>query len=356
MKKVDPLIVYFAPGAAVGTGVFMAALSIHVAATFRHFSRGLHAIPRNCRRQALCASLFQPQEVMPGLPATSHFTLANITTKVRAPDSAFQVPFLGLLMILHVVYGRLARAAFKSTAWVWLPLAFVAAPPRRAATPEWQYKAMWESVVGWIFIFIGLCAFTNAFGAIVALVARMRCGRENPLLTPLGCLIDQDWSGMFLPVFSVLGPALGILTAGALHLAWRQLRVAKEELKNLREEREDRRRGQPVAMRVKNWFNRTVLRSAAGDDRSEMEKQYERLKSDALVTFAVIERFQRFQRVLAVVYCLLIASQAALYFNSKKCWVSIPAGVQAWSDQLLGDKSPKRCRRQEGRPLSSHRG
>jgi hypothetical protein len=344
-RKVRPRIVYFAPGAALGAGVFMAAVSIHAAATLRHFSRGLHSVPRNCRRQALCASVFQPQELIPGLPATSRFTSANLAAKVRTSDSAFQLPFLGLLKILHFAYGRLSRAAFKATAWIWLPLAFVAASPKQAATPEWQYKAIWESAIGWIFIFIGLCTFTNAFGSIVALVSRMRCGRHNPLITPLGCLIEQDWPSLFLPVFSVLGPGLAILTAGALHIAWRQLQVAKEELKNLREEREDRRRRQPVVVRARHWFNRTVLRSRTADDRGEMERQYERLKGDALFTFAVIERFQRFQRILAVVYCLLIAGQAALYFNSRKCWVSVPAGVQTWSDHLFGEKSPKRCRR-----------
>jgi hypothetical protein len=205
---------------------------------------------------------------------------------------------MALLMIIWFLPGWLYRVTLKSTVWVWWPLAFIANSPKLARTPAWQYKAMVGTLISWITI--SIASYTDAVFFITKFVSQIsREGLpDNPFLTPLGYLFVLDWSGKFWPIFSVLGPTLSIVTLV--------------------------------------WINRTFAKY-----QTAATHKYEELQREAERTFPVIERVQRVQFMLLILYCLLVVGQLALYFNSQKCWVSIAPNVQSWSDWFFGDKSPR---------------
>jgi hypothetical protein len=259
--------------------------------------KGLRALPDNFYRLCFCTWPFQPPELIPGLnEGESRFTIQGFWSEFCKQKTLLGFVISLVLLIVWFGPGWVYRFTLKSTFWVWWPLAFIADSPKLANTPAWQYKVMVRGFLAWIAI--AMASYTEAAFLLTNFVSTFwHKGIQNPFLTPLGSLIVLDWSGKFWPIFAIVGPTLSL---GAL--CWLQRNFAKYE--------------------------------------TARQYNYEDLKREAERTFPLIERVQRLQRVLFILYCILVIAQAALYFNSQKCWIQIAPNVQSWSDWFFGAKSP----------------
>ncbi|MEA2895184.1 MAG: hypothetical protein QOJ84_799 [Bradyrhizobium sp.] len=295
-------------------GVLLVCLAIRVWATLHYPLRGLKSLPRNFRRLWLCTGPFQPPELIPGLDgAESRFTPQSFWAQIYKRNTLSGYAISAVLLIAWFGPGMVYRFTLKSTFWVWWPLAFIVSSPKLSKTPAWQYKAMVGTLIGWVAI--SLASYADAVFLLNKFVSQIwhKGFPDNPFLTPLGYFFVLDWSGKFWPIFLIVGPTLSIVTLV--------------------------------------WLNRTFAKYKIAE-----KNNYENLKREAERTFPIIERVQRVQFVLFIIYCLLVVGQAALYFNSQKCWIVIRPNVQSWSDWFFSDKSPHpKCDLGVGRrePLSN---
>lgn len=280
-------------------GVLLVSIAIRLWATVHYPLKGLREVPRNFRRLWLCMGPLQRPELIPGLlEGESRFATRSFWAEFRKQDTLVGYAISFVLLAIWFGPGWIYRFALKSTLWVWWPLAFIADSPKLAKTPEWQHRAMFGTLIGWIAICTA--SYTEVFFSITKFASHaLREGiPDNPFLTSLGYLFVLNWSVKFWPFFVVAGPTLCLITLLWLDRTFKKYKTAKQ-------------------------YN------------------YEALQREAERTFPVIERMQRVQLLLMVLYCVLVVGQAGLYLNSQNCWVSIQPNVQSWSDWLFGDKSPR---------------
>lgn len=122
--------------------------------------------------------------------------------------------------------------------------------------------------------------------------------KQNPLLIPLGYFLVVDWT---LRSWQVL-----ILILAGLSLA--------------------------IVFLVNNVGGKFDIATKLND---------QRMLGSAERDFGLIERLVRARLVLSVILWLLIGMQAIFYFNSSRCWFSVPPSVDGWVDWLYGKSIPR---------------
>jgi hypothetical protein len=312
-----------AAGAAVGgvpLGVFIVSLTIRVGATLRHFRAGLMSLPRNFRRLALCTSPRQEPELVPGLvPGETEFTIMEVLNRWRrrldfvitgsfrrtftSPNFINRAISSGAYFVIDLVAapvwfipGWIYRLTLKSTAWFWWPLAFLGGDLQRARDPDEFQRTTIGSL--WAKTSIGLAIMTILTFVWLNFVVTGALFRDNPLLTVFGYFFVVNWS---LRPWQLLPIALAVLSVA-----------------------------------IVLWVD-----DASGQYRHAVAKGDSSLLSRADAKFRWIERMARFRLVLFLVFWLLVAVHALLYFNSLKCWTDVPSNVERWAQWVYGDRLPK---------------
>jgi hypothetical protein len=296
----SPLVV---PG--ITLGVFLVSVCIRFVATLLHFRRGLQNLPRNFRRLVLCTSPLQIPELVPGLERgqtsiTLEHLLDRFQSERRSKDIARKIVayvFYPLTIPFWFIPGWLYRLTIKSTAWFWWPRAFLGDDLQQAKQPDEFRRKHWESLqakssVALSIVTISVFLFVNFLSTGIFL-------QENPLVTVLGYFLLIDWS-LVLP--------WQWLTVTVASLAiWVVFRVddAVGEYRNARKD------GDQI------WIGRATRKLGR------------------------IERIARFRLILSIVLWFLVGGQALLFFNSRKCWISVPRDLENGAKWAYGSKLPQ---------------
>jgi hypothetical protein len=297
--------VVFGPiGLGTALGVFLVSLAIRILATLNYIAAGFGSLPRNFRRLVLCTSPFQEPQLIPGLGSDeSKFTVTNMLHRFRERTGVEDGPplahFLFFLFSMTVWFipAWLYRITLKSTAWFWWPLAYIGDDPELAKNPEEFRRTTIGSIWAWISLVLAIgtllgFVYVNFFrtGAIL---------QDNPLLTIAGYTLLVDWSSsapwqLLVVVMAILGIAIVIL-----------------------------------------------VNDAGGQYRLAVRQQDATLRARAEIKLLLTEYVARVRLVLLLIFLLVSGLQALLYFNSLKCWFSVPASVERNAIWLYGDRMPR---------------
>jgi len=268
---------------------------------------GLRSLPRNFRRLVFSTSVLHGAELVPGLAGTSFFNLDSINKAFEQERQSTEInvkvsAYLGItpLFLFWRLPGLFYRFSLKSTSWFWWPLGLLAGELRKTdadelvstKTRDWLAKISILLAVGTIISFIWANLIST--GKIFKV-------NPNPLLTVIGYLLLIDG----VPPWQLLLLAVAILTLIIALCVDRVGRLHKIRQKKIRQKRGD----------------------AASVARAERQ-------------IAWIDWFVRLQRVLLIVFLLMFGGQAILYFNSLKCWCSLPANVEYWAKLIYSSKFP----------------
>jgi hypothetical protein len=149
----------------------------------------------------------------------------------------------------------------------------------------------------WAWTSIALACLSLLAFVVANLVLSGTVFQQNPMLTPLGYLLLIDWTPRLWQVCAVLGSALSLAIVFMLDHLVREYKIAQED----------------------------------GD--LELMRASER-------KFGWIERLSRLRFLLFIVFWLMVGTHAILYFNSHRCWFSVPPKFQEWAKSIYGDHLP----------------
>jgi hypothetical protein len=280
------------------------ALVIRFVATITYVRRGMRMLPRNFLRLILCTSPLQEPELVPGLTSNHILNFGALMRKIRTELASGQATLLVFTISVAIPMAAiwfapswLYRLTLKSTTWFWWPLAFLGGDLQRAKHPEPFRTKMLGT----------LWAKTNivlAIGTIVAFVTTnfIFSGsflKSNPLLTIVGYFLVIDYSSL---------------------RPWQLLSIGLATL----------------SLIIAFWID-----DVAADFMYATRKADQGLLRSAERKLGWIERLGRFRLLLAILFWLIVGGQTLLYFNSVKCWFTVPANVESWAQWVYGDRLPQ---------------
>ena len=266
-------------------------------------------LPRNFRRLAFCTSPRQLPEFVPGLPDGTGFftqgdlmrTFNNWPNSVERRDRILSYIALPILATIWFLPGWLYRITLKSTAWFWWPLAYLGDAPSPSWHPGLYHRLTLHSLRGRSTIV--LAVVTIAGFILINLAFSGAVFETNPLLTMIGFLflLKRD-----VPPWQILSVAIAVLSL------W-----------------------------IVVWLNEANIARQYGttENLPDVIARAER-------KFRWTERLGRLRLVLFVLFQLIVAGQALLYFNERqylkdhRCWFNVPETIVARAQWLYGAKMP----------------
>jgi hypothetical protein len=280
-------------------GVLVVTIGIRIAATIIHLQSGIRSLPRNFRRLAVCTSPVQIPEIIPGIETTDsqyrfREALDIFTGHYDLRDYIALLP-LGFSVAILYLPAWLYRLTIKSTAWFWWPLAFLGDELGQARNPKVLSLKVRDSL--WARTRFALACLMLLVFVGTNLILSGVIFQENPLLTPIGYMLLIDWMLQPWQVCSIAGAVLSVILIFMLDHALKEHKIAQE------------------------------------DSNPELMHAAER-------KFGWIERLSRLRLLLFIIFWLMVGAHAILYFNSQRCWFSVPPNVQDWAKSLYGDHLP----------------
>jgi hypothetical protein len=284
-------------------GVFAVSVAARIAATLCFVVLGFRMLPRNFRRLALCTSPRQLPELVPGLPdGIRIFTLGDLMREFASNRGSgdwlgplFAYAILPLLAAIWFLPGWLYRITLKSTAWFWWPLSYLGDAPSRSWHAELYHRQALYSLRGRATI--GLAILTVVGFIVINVVLSGAIFETNPLLTPLGFLFLLKQG---VPPWQILSLLIATLSL------W-----------------------------IVFWLNEANIVRQYGSEQNlpDIVEQAER-------KFYWAERLGRLRFVLFVIFQLILAGQALLFFNGRQCWFDISDTVAVRAEWLYGARMP----------------
>jgi hypothetical protein len=129
------------------------------------------------------------------------------------------------------------------------------------------------------------------------LIERGAIFQPNPFLTVLGYMFLVDWSA---PPWQVLALAVAVLNVA-----------------------------------VVCWID-----YVGHDYRDAAEHHDQRLLARAEHKFGWIERLLRLRLLLVLAFWVIVAGHTVLYFNTRKCWFTVPSSIERSAQLIYGDRLP----------------
>jgi hypothetical protein len=162
-------------------------------ATVANLSAGIRAFPRNWQYLAFSTDILQAPELIPNLPKTHELQFEKFWNDLDFNDLSdilISVLYRPVLYLPSLLY----RYSLKSTAWLYLPLIYIAYLPGKLRGVEG--RKVWVGYAGRTFLdWLGVVA------ALAALVVAVHAAIDLPALAELG--MSGAVSG--LPVTPLLG-------------------------------------------------------------------------------------------------------------------------------------------------------
>ena len=215
-------------GPGIMFGYLLRAMLIRVLATVAHLPKGVKEFPRNWIFLNACSDVKTPPELVPGLPMDSVFRLERLISGFN--DRSFDDRiFYSIAIPVFFVPSLLYRYSLKSTAWLYLPIIYIASLPARLSSVV--DREVWlgffgNYVLGWLQLGLAVVSLGIAFFSFLDVAAFARvldAAREIGVpLTPLGIVFVLDWSAV-QPWHFVSLPSAALTVA--LYLWTNQLRA-----------------------------------------------------------------------------------------------------------------------------------
>jgi hypothetical protein len=259
-------------------------------------------MPDNYRRLVLCTSPSELPELVPGLlksSSTFHFSALIEGFRHDWRTGRSRLGTVLTLSVFALIYlpAWLFRITIKSTAWFWLPIAYLGSDRSESSRPElfhWRNRHSLKAKVTYV-----LAAFSIASFIVTNILLAPDTLSGNPLLVVYGYLFLADWN---LYPWQILSLLMAVVSLAILF--W---------IDDLGGE-----------------YNYTKTHSP---DQLAMVRR----------KFAMLEFVIRFRFVLWLLYMIIVGSQVLLYLNSKQCLVEPAPKLQQWATELYGKRTPPLC-------------
>lgn len=290
---------------AIVPGVFFSfvVFLIRSCAAWWYLYDGLCSVPRNFRRILFCASPLHEPELIPGTPDDHSLATKRMLREFKEAWVFGETNAIGIFTIIVLLFFPLwfYRISFKSTAWLWWPIAFIGAPPiateRLTLFRRLEIDSLWGRTTRVLALVVLI-----VFGGLAAAPEALQALPHVPRLL-ISALFTVDPALPLYLQWQWLGPLLGVLS---------------------------------VAMVL--WVDAAHIRFEEARKSFDIPAQ-----AAARFEFYVIEIVGRFRALMTLTFICLVGGYMVLMLNSRAapaCWFAPPRPVQIWGEWVYGQRMP----------------